>query len=160
MDQPPAADRDAPGRSSDNWVKREPRAPLDNVWIRATGAGAGRHRRCSNACSPMPRTCRCSTPRFFRTHRLVLEFGVQMASLDHAMWFHRPFRVDEWLLYVQDSPSASGARGFNRGSLYTRERQARRFRGAGRSDAPARAEEGLTADRRAAHDERCDRSGR
>ena len=46
---------------------------------------------------------------------------VQMASLDHAMWFHRPFRVDEWLLYVQDSPSASGARGFNRGLLYTRD---------------------------------------
>jgi acyl-CoA thioesterase-2 len=45
---------------------------------------------------------------------------VQMASLDHAMWFHRPFRVDQWLLYVQDSPSASGARGFNRGMLYTK----------------------------------------
>jgi len=46
---------------------------------------------------------------------------VQMASLDHAMWLHRPFRADEWLLYVQDSPSASGARGFCRGSMYTRE---------------------------------------
>ncbi|MBU6298844.1 MAG: acyl-CoA thioesterase II [Alphaproteobacteria bacterium] len=46
---------------------------------------------------------------------------VQMASLDHAMWFHRPFRVDDWLLYVQDSPSASGARSFNRGLLYTRD---------------------------------------
>ncbi len=45
---------------------------------------------------------------------------VQMASLDHAMWFHRPFRVDQWLLYVQDSPSASGARSFNRGMLYTK----------------------------------------
>ena len=44
----------------------------------------------------------------------------QSASLDHAMWFHRPFRADEWLLYVQDSPSASGARGFNRGSVFTR----------------------------------------
>jgi len=44
-----------------------------------------------------------------------------VASLDHAMWFHRPFRADEWLLYVQDSPSASGARGFNRGAIYTRE---------------------------------------
>ena len=43
---------------------------------------------------------------------------VQMASLDHAMWFHRNFRADEWLLYVQDSPSASGARGFNRGLVY------------------------------------------
>ena len=45
---------------------------------------------------------------------------VQLASLDHAMWFHRPFRADEWLLLVQDSPSASGARGFNRGLLYNR----------------------------------------
>jgi acyl-CoA thioesterase-2 len=47
--------------------------------------------------------------------------NAQMASLDHAMWFHRPFRADEWLLYVQDSPSASGARGLNRGLVYTRE---------------------------------------
>jgi acyl-CoA thioesterase-2 len=37
------------------------------------------------------------------------------------MWFHRPFRVDEWLLYSMDSPSASGARGFTRGSVYTRD---------------------------------------
>ncbi len=41
------------------------------------------------------------------------------ASLDHAMWFHRPFRVDEWLLYDQISPSASGARGFATGKLFT-----------------------------------------
>jgi acyl-CoA thioesterase-2 len=46
---------------------------------------------------------------------------IQMASIDHAMWFHRPFRVDEWLLYVQDSPSASGARGFNRGLIFSRD---------------------------------------
>jgi acyl-CoA thioesterase-2 len=46
---------------------------------------------------------------------------VQMASIDHAMWFHRAFRADEWLLYVVDSPSASGARGFARGSVYTRD---------------------------------------
>jgi acyl-CoA thioesterase II len=37
------------------------------------------------------------------------------------MWFHRPFRVDDWLLYVQDSPSASGARSFNRGMIFTRD---------------------------------------
>ena len=43
----------------------------------------------------------------------------QGASLDHAMWFHRPFRADEWMLYSTDSPSASNARGFNRGSVYT-----------------------------------------
>ena len=46
---------------------------------------------------------------------------LQMASVDHAMWFHRPFRADEWLLYAVDSPSASGARGFARGSVYTRD---------------------------------------
>jgi acyl-CoA thioesterase II len=50
-----------------------------------------------------------------------LQSNVQMASLDHAMWFHRPFRSDEWLLYVQDSPSASGARGFNRGLIYAQD---------------------------------------
>jgi acyl-CoA thioesterase II len=43
------------------------------------------------------------------------------ASLDHAMWFHRPFRADRWLLYVQDSPVASGARGLARGEVFTRE---------------------------------------
>jgi acyl-CoA thioesterase-2 len=50
-----------------------------------------------------------------------LQDDMQMASLDHAMWFHRPFRADDWLLYVQDSPSASGARGLNRGLVYTRD---------------------------------------
>lgn len=50
-----------------------------------------------------------------------LQPNVQMASLDHAMWFHRPFRIDEWLLYSCDSPSAEGARGLSRGSIYTRE---------------------------------------
>jgi acyl-CoA thioesterase-2 len=43
------------------------------------------------------------------------------ASLDHAMWFHRPFRADRWLLYSQESPAASGARGLARGELFTRE---------------------------------------
>jgi len=45
----------------------------------------------------------------------------QMASLDHAMWFHRPFRADEWLLYAQESPAAHGARGFTTGNLFTRD---------------------------------------
>jgi acyl-CoA thioesterase II len=46
------------------------------------------------------------------------ESKLMMASLDHAMWFHRPFRADEWLLYSQDSPSASGSRGLARGLVY------------------------------------------
>jgi acyl-CoA thioesterase-2 len=43
------------------------------------------------------------------------------ASLDHAMWFHRPFRADRWLLYAQESPVAAGARGLARGELYTQD---------------------------------------
>lgn len=46
---------------------------------------------------------------------------LQMASIDHAMWFHRPARPDEWLLYVLDSPTASSARGFARGSLFSQD---------------------------------------
>jgi acyl-CoA thioesterase-2 len=47
--------------------------------------------------------------------------GMQVASLDHVMWFHQPFRVDEWLLHVIDSPSAGGARGLVRGRVFTRD---------------------------------------
>ncbi|MGH8263504.1 MAG: acyl-CoA thioesterase, partial [Steroidobacteraceae bacterium] len=43
------------------------------------------------------------------------------ASIDHAMWFHWPIRVDDWFLYATDSPSASGARGFSRGSIFRRD---------------------------------------
>jgi acyl-CoA thioesterase-2 len=46
--------------------------------------------------------------------------GIQVASVDHVMWFHRPFRFDEWLLYVVDSPSASGGRGLVRGQFFDR----------------------------------------
>lgn len=46
---------------------------------------------------------------------------VMMASLDHALWFHRPLRADRWLLYTTESPVASGARGFARGAIFTRE---------------------------------------
>lgn len=45
--------------------------------------------------------------------------GMQLASLDHSLWMHRPFRVDDWLLYSMDSPVTAGARGFVRGSIYT-----------------------------------------
>ena len=47
--------------------------------------------------------------------------GLRSASLDHAMWFHRPARVDDWLLYVQESPFAGGARGLGLGRIYTRD---------------------------------------
>jgi acyl-CoA thioesterase-2 len=50
-----------------------------------------------------------------------LDGGYQIASLDHAMWFHRDFRADDWLLYVQESPTAAGGRGFSTGRLFTRD---------------------------------------
>ena len=55
-------------------------------------------------------------------HEDVIAKGqLVIASIDHVMWFHRPARMDEWMLYAADSPSASGARGYTRGSLFTRE---------------------------------------
>ena len=56
-----------------------------------------------------------------RPHRVHWQTpGLQSASLDHAMWFHKPSNFNEWHLYTQDSPSASGGRGFVRGSIYDR----------------------------------------
>jgi acyl-CoA thioesterase-2 len=58
----------------------------------------------------------------YRRHGLVWSHpGLMAASLDHAMWFHRPARVDEWLLYVQDSPNARGARGLSLGKIFNRQ---------------------------------------
>ena len=54
-------------------------------------------------------------------HAVSLTRKLTIASIDHAMWFHRPARVDEWLLYATDSPSASGARGLARGSVFSRD---------------------------------------
>ena len=53
--------------------------------------------------------------------RTVFEKSIMAASLDHALWFHRPFRADDWLLYAHDSPSLAGSRGFSRGLIFTRD---------------------------------------
>jgi len=53
--------------------------------------------------------------------RTLFEKEFMAASLDHALWFHRPFRADEWLLYAHDSPNLSGSRGFSRGLIFTRD---------------------------------------
>ncbi|MCC3702191.1 acyl-CoA thioesterase II [Rouxiella badensis] len=95
-------------------------APERAVWIRANGA--------------MPDDLRIHQyllgyasdfnflPTALQPHGVgFLEEGMQVATIDHSMWFHRPFRMDEWLLYSIESPSASGARGFVRGQFYTRE---------------------------------------
>lgn len=55
-------------------------------------------------------------------HRQDIRFkDLQIASLDHVMWFHRNFRIDDWLLYVLESPTASNSRGFSRGNIFTKE---------------------------------------
>jgi len=51
----------------------------------------------------------------------IFDRRIMAASLDHALWFHRPFRADDWMLYAQDSPNASGARGFSRGLVFARD---------------------------------------
>ncbi len=53
--------------------------------------------------------------------RTLFEKEFMAASLDHALWFHRPFRADDWLLYAHDSPNLSGSRGFSRGLIFTRD---------------------------------------
>jgi acyl-CoA thioesterase-2 len=51
----------------------------------------------------------------------VFEKEIMAASLDHALWMHRPFRADEWLLYAQDSPNMGGGRGFSRGLIFSQD---------------------------------------
>ena len=51
-------------------------------------------------------------------HEVIVGVNVQAASIDHAMWFHRPLRADQWLLYDQVSPSASSALGLSTGRLF------------------------------------------
>jgi len=94
-------------------------APRRALWFRAAGALAddpGLHRAVLAYASDM--TLLEATTLVHGTS--VLGQNIQAASLDHALWLHRPFRADDWLLYTQDSPSASGARGLARGLVYDR----------------------------------------
>lgn len=96
------------------------RPPVQYVWFRVAGPiGEGRalHQCMLAYASDMTLLDTCILP-----HEISwVNPKLQSASLDHALWFHEPFRADEWLLYAQDSPKASGARGFNRGTIYTRD---------------------------------------
>ncbi len=105
-----------------DWAPPERKAPLpprQRVWLRADGRLPD---------NPVLHTCVLTYASDMTLLDTTLlphgdaypEDSLMMASLDHAMWFHRPFRADEWLLYVQDTPSASGGRGLARGLIYTR----------------------------------------
>ena len=102
------------------YLSREPKEPKFNVWIRATSRlpdDPAIHQSVLAYASDM--TLLDST--LIAHGRTVFERAIQAASLDHALWLHRPFRADEWLLYSQDSPSTSGARGFGRGLIFARD---------------------------------------
>jgi len=96
-----------------------PRAPYKDIWFRLTEK--------IDAPDLMHRALMAYASDFHLVGTATLPHGISyiqddlvMASLDHAMWFHRPARVDEWLLYSCDSPSSSGGRGLARGSIYDR----------------------------------------
>jgi len=104
-----------------DYLHPEKRPPRQLVWIRADGRlpdGPLFLHQCVVAyASDMTLIDTATLP-----HAIAwFDMSYQMASLDHAMWFHRPMRADDWLLYVQESPTATGARGFTTGRLYSRD---------------------------------------
>jgi len=99
---------------------RTPLPAQQNVWMRANGAlpdDPAVHRAVLAYFSDMT----LLDTALVKHQRSVFDEDIQGASLDHALWFHRPFRADEWLLYAQQSPNANGARGLARGSLFSRD---------------------------------------
>lgn len=96
----------------------EPGPPVRHIWIKAIDPvpdNPNLHRNLLAYISDYQLVATATLP-----HGIRFEHGnVQMASLDHAMWFHRPFRVDEWLLHSMESPNASGARGLALGKFFS-----------------------------------------
>lgn len=102
-----------------HYLSREKLAPEQRVWVRATGPLPDDpvvHAAVLAYASDMT----LLDTALFAHGRSVFDKDLQLASLDHAMWFHRPVRFDDWMLYAQDSPAAGGGRGFNRGAIYDR----------------------------------------
>jgi len=104
----------------ERYTSRMPQAPRFHVWMKASDRlpdDPALHRAVLAYASDM--TLLDAT--LIAHGRTVFDADIQSASLDHALWFHRPFRADEWLLYAQDSPGTAGGRGFARGSLFARD---------------------------------------
>lgn len=102
------------------YLSREPYPPQQHIWLKANGRlpDDARLHQCVLAYAS---DFTLLDTALIAHGKLLFDSDIQLASLDHALWLHRPFRADEWLLYTQDSPNASGARGFCRGSFYTRD---------------------------------------
>lgn len=103
-----------------HYFSREKLPPQQNVWIRATGPVPD-DRGVQAAVLAYLSDMTLLDTSLYAHGRSIFDRDLQVASLDHAMWFHRPCRFDDWLLYAADSPSTSGARGFNRGAIYSRD---------------------------------------
>ncbi len=103
-----------------HYFSREKLEPVQHVWVRARGLVPD-DRALQAAILAYLSDMTLLDTSLHPHGRFIFDRDMQVASLDHAMWFHRPCRLDDWLLYTQDTPSASGARGFNRGALYTRD---------------------------------------
>lgn len=103
-----------------NPLKPEPRPPYKQSWFRTQGHLPD---------DPVLHRCLLTYASDFaflgtslNPHGVTfMDKKLQVASLDHSIWFHREFRMDEWLLYDKDSPSASGGRGFNRGNFFNQQ---------------------------------------
>ncbi|MEM7029497.1 MAG: acyl-CoA thioesterase II [Chloroflexota bacterium] len=103
-----------------DWLNPHKHQPLKHTWIKAKGTlpdDKQLHHTTLAYASDFTLLSTALLPHWDQ----VEPNGLIMASIDHGMWFHRDFRMDEWLLYAMDSPSASNARGFNRGSIFTRD---------------------------------------
>lgn len=99
------------------YISRDYRDSTFHIWIRSTAplpADPAIHQCVLAYASDMTLLDTSLAPH----NRTVFDHTIQAASLDHALWFHRPFRADEWLLYAQDTPNASGARGLSRGLIF------------------------------------------
>ena len=94
-------------------------APTQQVWIRATGR-LGDDLALHQCVLAYASDFTLLDTALIAHGRFVFDPSLMLASLDHAIWFHRKFRADEWLLYAQDSPSSSAGRAFCRGTLFTR----------------------------------------
>jgi len=101
------------------YLSLEKRAPSQQVWIKATGT-LGDDLALNQCVLAYASDFTLLDTALIAHGCFVFDSTLMLASLDHAIWFHRSFRADDWLLYAQDSPSSGGARAFCRGTLFTR----------------------------------------
>lgn len=104
----------------DHYITNDKLDPVQQIWVRAID-DVGDDPALNAAVLAYLSDMTLLDTALFAHGRSIFDPGIQAASLDHSMWFHRPVRVSDWLLYAQDSPNSSGGRGLTRGSLFSPE---------------------------------------